>query len=145
MQLTIEKLIYGGDGLARLAADEHGPCKAVFVPFVLPGERVEAELVEEKRGFARARLEKVLEPSAERIAPQCRYFQSCGGCHYQHAGYEQQLAAKSAILRETLRRTAKLDWQGEIQAHASAPWGYRNRTRMRLRAEPFALGYHRFG
>ena len=55
------------------------------------------------------------------------------------------MAIKSGILRETLRRTAKLDWQGEIQAHPSPPWGYRNRTRMHLRAAPFALGYHRFG
>ena len=145
MQLTIEKLVYGGDGLARLAADEHGPGKAVFVPFVLAGERVEAQLVEEKRGFARARADKILEPSAERSKPECRYFESCGGCHYQHAGYDHQLAIKSAILRETLRRTAKLDWTGEIQAHPSPPWRYRNRTRMRLRAEPFALGYNRFG
>jgi 23S rRNA (uracil1939-C5)-methyltransferase len=88
---------------------------------------------------------KVLEPSPERIPHACRYFEACGGCHYQHAGYDHQLATKSAILRETLRRTAKLDWQGEIQAHASPPWGYRNRTRMHLRAQPFALGYHRFG
>ena len=145
MELTIEKLVYGGDGLARLGADERGPGKAVFVPFVLAGERVEAQVVEEKRGFARARAEKILEPSPERIPPGCRYFEACGGCHYQHAGYDHQLATKSGILRETLRRTAKLDWQGEIQTHASPPWGYRNRTRMHLRAQPFALGYHRFG
>jgi 23S rRNA (uracil1939-C5)-methyltransferase len=145
LQLTIEKLVYGGDGLARLAADEHGPGKAVFVPFVLAGERVQAKILEEKRGFARAQVEKVLEPAAERIQPECRYFESCGGCHYQHAGYDHQVAVKAAILRETLRRTARLDWPGEIQAHASPPWGYRNRTRMHLRAEPFALGYNRFG
>ncbi len=144
MQLIIEKLVYGGDGLARLAADEHGPGKAVFVPFVLAGERVEAQLLEERRGFARARAEKILEPSAERIPPACRYFEACGGCHYQHTGYDQQLAIKSGILRETLRRTAKLDWPDEIQAHPSPPWGYRNRTRMRLRSEPFTLGYNRF-
>jgi len=145
MQLTIEKLVYGGDGLARLGADERGPGKAVFVPFVLAGERVEARILEEKRGFARGRADKILEPSAERIPPACRYFEACGGCHYQHAGYDQQLAIKSGILRETLRRTAKLDWPGEIQLHPSPPWGYRNRTRMHLHAEPFALGYHRFG
>jgi 23S rRNA (uracil1939-C5)-methyltransferase len=145
MQLTIEKLVYGGDGLARLAADERGPGKAIFVPFVLAGERVEAQVGEEKRGFARARAEKILEPSAERIPPACRYFEACGGCHYQHAGYDHQLAIKSAILRETLRRTAKLDWPGEIQTHPSPPWGYRNRARMHLRAQPFALGYHRCG
>ena len=54
MELTIDKLIYGGDGLARLPADERGPGKAVFVPFVLEGEQVEARVTEEKPGFARA-------------------------------------------------------------------------------------------
>ena len=53
MQLTIEKLVYGGDGLARLPADENGHGKAMFVPFVLPGEEVEAEILETKPGFAR--------------------------------------------------------------------------------------------
>ena len=144
MQLTIEKLVYGGEGLARLAADERGPGKAVFVPFVLAGERVEVRILKQKSGFARARAEKILQPSAERIPPACRYFESCGGCHYQHTSYDHQLAIKSGILRETLLRTAKLDWPGEIQLHPSPPWGYRNRTRMHLRAEPFALGYHRF-
>ena len=57
MLLTIEKLIYGGDGLARLPADSRGPGKAVFVPFVLAGEKIEAALTEEKSGFARAHAE----------------------------------------------------------------------------------------
>src|SRR5947209_14537079 len=90
LEFTIEKLVYGGDGLARLPADEHGRGKAVFVPFVLPGERVEAALVEEKPGFARARADKVLEASTQRVEPHCPYFQRCGGCHYQHASYEHQ-------------------------------------------------------
>ncbi len=55
MQLEIEKLVYGGDGLARLPADEHGRGKTVFVPFVLPGEQVEASVVESRPGFVRAR------------------------------------------------------------------------------------------
>src|SRR5207302_5473790 len=84
LELTIEKLIYGGDGLARMPADEHGRGKAVFVPFVLPGEGVEVSLVEEKPGFARGRLEKVLERSEDRVEARCPYFQRCGGCHYQH-------------------------------------------------------------
>src|SRR5512134_481978 len=106
MQLTIEKLIYGGDGLARLPADEHGPGKAVFLPFVLDGEKVEADLTEQKPGFARARVASIVETSAHRIAPACPYFGRCGGCHYQHASYEHQLEVKTAILRETLRRMA---------------------------------------
>jgi len=141
--LTIDKLIYGGNGLARLPADEKGPGKAVFLPFVLEGERVEAEIIEHKPGFARARAEKIIEASPHRIAPGCPYFGQCGGCHYQHAGYDHQLEIKSAILRETIRRVAKLELAQEIRVHASPPWNYRNRTRLRLRTRPFVLGYNR--
>jgi 23S rRNA (uracil1939-C5)-methyltransferase len=144
LELSIEKLIYGGDGLARLPADEHGSGKAVFVPFVLAGETVEASLVEQKKGFARARLEKVLVPSPARVNPPCRYFSRCGGCHYQHTGYEHQLKIKVAILKENLRRIAKLEFD-DIQVQASPPWNYRNRTRLKVRTSPeFAVGYFKF-
>jgi 23S rRNA (uracil1939-C5)-methyltransferase len=143
--LTIDKLIYGGNGLARLPADEHGPGKAVFLPFVLEGERVEAEITEHKPGFARARAGKILEASPHRVAPACPYFGQCGGCHYQHADHEHQLQIKSAILRETLRRVGKIELAQEIRIHASPPWNYRNRTRLRLRTRPFAVGYNRMG
>lgn len=145
MDLQVEKLIYGGDGLARLAADEKGRRRPVFLPFVIDGERVEAHFTEEKPGFARGALDRVLAPSAYRVAPGCPYFQACGGCHYQQMSYEHQLAAKAEILKETLRRTAKLELPVELQVHASPPWEYRNRTRMRLHGDPFALGYYRFG
>ena len=144
LQLEIEKLVYGGDGLARLPADEHGRGKAVFVPFVIPGEAVEATLVESRGGFSRARLDLVLTASAERIEPACPYFGRCGGCHYQHIDYPAQLRYKADILRETLRRTAKLELQQEIEVHSAGPWAYRNRTRMHVRHRPeFALGYFR--
>ncbi len=149
MQLKIEKLIYGGDGLARLPADEQGPGKTVFVPFVLENEEVEATLIEQKPGFARASLERVTVTSPDRVEPGCSYFQRCGGCHYQHASYEHQLKIKAEILRETLRRTAKVELPCELQVHPSSSqerqgeWGYRNRTRLKVQAAPeFALGYH---
>ena len=145
MQLTIEKLVYGGDGLARLPADEHGPGKAVFVPFVLEGERVEASLSEQRRGFARGEAKTILQASSQRVEPYCPYFRGCGGCHYQHASYEHQLEIKAAILKENLRRIAKLELEAEITIHPSLPWNYRNRTRLKVRAAPeFALGYYKF-
>ncbi len=144
MHLTVEKLVYGGDGLAHLPADEHGRGKAVFIPFVLAGEQVDADIVEEKPGFARARVEEILAPSPNRTAPQCPYFQACGGCQYQHATYEHQPEIKAAILKENLRRIAKLELQEELVIHPSPPWKYRNRTRLKVQTSPtFALGYHR--
>ncbi len=142
--MQIEKLIYGGDGLARLPADVHGPGKTAFVQFVVAGEQVEASPVESRPGFVRARLDKVLIASPDRIEPGCTYFGRCGGCHYQHINYEAQLRYKAEILRETLRRTAKLELAQDIQVQASEPWNYRNRTRMSVQHAPdFALGYFR--
>jgi 23S rRNA (uracil1939-C5)-methyltransferase len=148
--LNIEKLIYGGDGLTRLPAEspsnkEHGRGKAVFVPFVLGGEKVEAALTEEKPGFARAHASAIVESSPHRVQPACPYYARCGGCHYQHAGYEHQLEIKKEILRENLRRIAKLELQCEIQVHPSPPWNYRNRSRLQVRTYPeFAAGYFKF-
>ena len=145
MQLAIEKLVYGGDGLARLPADPHGRGKTAFVPFVLAGEHIEATLVEQKPGFARGRLEQLLEPSPHRREPPCQYFLRCGGCHYQHSDYAHQLEIKGDILRESLRRTAKLELACELKIHASPEWNYRNRTRLKVQTNPeFALGYYKF-
>jgi len=146
MDITIEKLIYGGEGLG------HHDGATVFVPFVLPAERVSAEPVEQKKKFVRARVERVLDPSPERIAPRCPHFGVCGGCDYQHVPYESQLRYKSAILRETLGRIGRIEWTGEITEHASPPWGYRNRAQWKVRqiedsggAEKLAIGYFRAG
>ena len=144
LQVHIEKLIYGGDGLARLPADDKGPGKTIFVPFVIPGETVDVTSIETRPGFARAQVDRIIEASSQRIDPGCPYFGGCGGCQYQHIDYPAQLRYKPEILRETLRRTAKLDLQCEIEVHAADPWGYRNRTRMRIHTAPkFLLGYHR--
>jgi 23S rRNA (uracil1939-C5)-methyltransferase len=144
--LTIEKLIYGGDGLSRLPPDDRGRGKAVFIPFVLAGETIEASLTEEKPGFARAKAEAVIDPSPRRVQSRCPYFARCGGCHYQHASYEHQLEIKTDILRENLRRIAKLELKNEIEVHPSPPWNYRNRSRLQIRTQPeFAAGYFKLG
>lgn len=144
--MTIEKLVYGGDGLARLEGED-GRRKTLFVPLVLPGERVDVAVVEERQGFAKARLERVIDPAAERTSPPCPYFGECGGCHYQHATYEAQLKFKEQILRETVARIAKVDLP-KVVVHGSPPLNYRNRTRMRIGKDgdgKFAIGYYRMG
>ena len=148
MEITIEKLIYGGEGLA------HCDGSTIFVPYVLPTERVAVAEVERKKKFVRARVEKVLEASAERATPRCQHFGVCGGCDYQHIPYEAQLRYKVEILRETLRRIGKIDWTGEITSHASPSWGYRNRVQWKVRpigsqdpaanaGAPLGIGYFR--
>jgi len=143
--LSIEKLIYGGEGLARTAPGPDGRSMTVFVPFVLPGEKVEADIRQEKPGFARGSVAQLIEASPDRVEARCPYFRQCGGCHYQHIPYERQLVFKAEILRETLQRIAKIELKSEIHLHASPPWNYRNRTRLQVQTAPeLALGYFQF-
>ena len=125
--VQIEKPIYGGAFLAHVEG------KAVFVPLTLPGEQARIRITQDKRGYAAAEVEEVVVAAPERIAPGCRHFGTCGGCHYQHAGYATQLAFKQAILRETLERggvrapSEIAVIAAETEAHA---WAYRNRIRL---------------
>jgi 23S rRNA (uracil1939-C5)-methyltransferase len=121
--VQIEKPIYGGSFLAR----DQG--KAIFVPLALPGEQVRARLVEEKRGYATAEIEELVSSAPERVTPVCGHFGPCGGCHYQHAGYDTQLQIKQAVLRETLARGG-VPVPEEIATLSGKPWEYRNRIRV---------------
>ena len=102
------------------------------MPFVLPGERVSAEVLDRKPGLVRARPQQIATPSPERVLAPCPYFTRCGGCHYQHAPYEAQLRFKTAILEETLRRVGKIEPPSGIAAISGEPWNYRNRSQFRL-------------
>ena len=129
IDVSIEKLVYDGEGLA------HHEGSTVFVPYVLPAERVAAQPYEQKKKFVRARLANIVEASPQRASPLCPHFASCGGCDYQHIPYESQLTYKAEILRETLRRLGKIEWAGEIKVHASEPWRYRNRAQWKIRSQ----------
>ncbi len=129
MEVRIEKLVYGGDGLA------HHDGQTVFVPLVLPGELVRIESAARKKKFVRGRLDQILEASPERVAAPCPYFGRCGGCQYQHMPYEAQIRYKTEILRETLGRIGRIQWSGPIETHASPPFEYRNRAQWKLRGK----------
>jgi 23S rRNA (uracil1939-C5)-methyltransferase len=127
MKLRIEKMVYGGAGLAH---EEAG--KALFVPFTLPDEVVEARVVEERGGFGEAALVQVVEGSADRVGPGCVHFGDCGGCHYQHGSYGAQLDIKRGILVETLERAGLVELPA-VRVHGSGEaWKYRNRIRLRV-------------
>lgn len=141
MRLQIEKAVYGGSGLAHQTEGE-GAGRAVFVPFTLPGEIVEANLTDKTDAV----LVQVLEPSINRVLPSCAHFGECGGCQYQHAEYAAQMTMKAGILRETLER-AGLNALPEAELHSATPWGYRNRTQLRVSLADGAtrVGYNRRG
>ena len=126
IDVEIEKLVYGGAGLARLNG------QTALVPYVLPGERVTAEVVRKSGRVLHGRPITWQAQSKVRVPSKCPVFLDCGGCHYQHIPYAAQVEFKVAILRETLTRLGKIEWDGAVETIVAEPWGYRNRTQLRL-------------
>ena len=126
ISLTIHDLAFGGEGVGRL--DE----LVVFVPFVVIGETVEAEVTELKKNFARAKLLRVVTPSPDRVEPQCRYYGACGGCQYQHVAYEAQLRVKQKQIADLFERVGKINRAVVAPViPCPQPYGYRNRIMIR--------------
>ena len=136
LQLPIEKLVYGGDGLG------HADGNTVFVPYVLPGEEVRTEVKSRKKKLVWTKSPHILKADAARVEPVCPHFGTCGGCHYQHADYQTQVKLKTGILLETLSRMGGVSWSGDVTPHIAEPLHYRNRAQWAVRnANPRALGY----
>jgi 23S rRNA (uracil1939-C5)-methyltransferase len=125
-ELIPQKLVFGGAALG------YHDGRTVLVPNALPGERLEVERLRESKGVVRGRVRRVLSPSPARVQPPCPYFGDCGGCSDQHLAYQNQIAWKVAIFRETLRRIGKLTWDSEIAVHSAYPWYYRNQARLKI-------------
>jgi 23S rRNA (uracil1939-C5)-methyltransferase len=136
VEIELNALAYGGEAVGRL---QDG--RAVFVPFALPGERVRARVIEDKKRYARAELLEVLNPSPERIEPRCVHFGLCGGCHFQHLPYEIQVAAKVEILKDQLRRIGKIENAPVLPPVYGQPWNYRNHVQFHLTSRG-ELGYY---
>ncbi len=120
LELQVESLAFGGEGVARLGESGY----VVFVADAIPGDRVRAVVYKRKRSYAHARTLEVLEPSPERIAPVADH----PGVPWQVLPYERQLEVKRAQVDDALRRIGRLDGY-ELQdiVPAIQPWRYRNK------------------
>ncbi|HEY5160011.1 MAG TPA: 23S rRNA (uracil(1939)-C(5))-methyltransferase RlmD [Gaiellaceae bacterium] len=142
LELRIESLAFGGNGVARLEG---------FVLFVrggLPGDLVRARVTKVKRSHAEAETIEVLEPGASRVEAPCPYFGSCGGCRFQDLAYEVQCEAKAAQVKDALVRIAGIaEPPLEPIIPAEEIYGYRNKLEYSFSATPDgpALGFHRAG
>lgn len=136
VDLKIEDIAFGGKGVGR----EQG--KATFVPYTIEGELVSAEIVREKKQFAEAELVEVKESSPHRVTPACPYFGRCGGCAYQHIGYEHQLAIKWRQVRDILQRIGKLK-DVPLRPIIPSPKQYGYRNRITVHAQDGVIGFFR--
>ena len=140
VRVTIERLVFQGDGLSRLPDG-----RVIFVPMTAPGDEVEVRVEEDRRDFVRGTAVRTLAPSPIRTEPRCGYFGICGGCQWQHVAYPAQLDWKRRILEELLARVGKLG--GVPVATPIAPltsWEYRAQAQLTVigGARP-CVGFHR--
>ena len=126
LRVRIEKLVYGGAGLARTDGG------VVFVGRVLPGELVDVEVVDRKKDYARARLEAVVEPCEDRREPLCPNFATAGCCGWSHIAYARQIALKESIVREALRRHGRIEWESGLEPVTAPEREYRIRARFHV-------------
>ncbi len=132
IELTPYALSHGGEAIGRHEG------RAIFVPYVIPGERVRVVVEEEARRYARARLVEVLEPSPSRVEPPCPYYgpDRCGGCQLQHIAYGVQVRLKGLVVSDQLRRIGKFENPPVLEPIPDPTgWEYRNHSRYHLTEE----------
>ncbi len=139
LEVTIEKLIAGGDGLARFEG------LPLFVPRAAPGDRLRVRVVERRPDYGRAEILDILAPGPGRREAPCPYFARCGGCDLQHLADDLQPRLKAEAARETVAHLARLELP-PAELVTGAAWGYRLRTQLHIEPRPdagdFAVGYH---
>ncbi|MBD3422740.1 MAG: hypothetical protein GF398_21720 [Chitinivibrionales bacterium] len=136
-RLAIEKLVYGGWGLAR--SDEN----VIFVARVIPGEIVDAQQTGMRAHCPFAEIVRFDRVSPSRIDPPCKYFDSCGGCDWQFMSYDEQVRQKKLIFEECLRRQGKLASWPEVEVYADKEWAYRIRVQFKVDHDAGAVGFFR--
>ena len=118
--LKIESFGAFGEGVSHVGG------MAIFVPYACPGEVVEAHVLSVKKGYAYAKLLKIMEASADRCEPRCEYFYKCGGCDLQHLKYDAELDMKVRSVKETLKRVGGIE-VGRLEIVKSSEYGCRNK------------------
>ncbi|HET7275060.1 MAG TPA: methyltransferase domain-containing protein [Longimicrobiaceae bacterium] len=127
-EVRIDSIAAGGEGVGRL---EDG--RVVFVHRTAPGDLAAIELVKQQKRWARGRLLRVIEPSADRREAPCKFYARCGGCTLEHIRYDAQLRAKATIVRDALTRIAGLTLDIPEVVASPEEFRYRNRVSFTLR------------
>ncbi len=124
LNMETEIFDYGmnGEGVAKIDG------KIALVPYALIGEKVDVEIVADNKNYCQTKLNKIISPSKNRVAPPCPYFYTCGGCALQHMSYAEQLKFKTSLVKKTIKKIANLDVDVEPCVACENGFNYRNKT-----------------
>jgi 23S rRNA (uracil1939-C5)-methyltransferase len=138
-EIEINAMTFGPFGVGR----QDG--KAVMVPGAVAGDRLEVEIVSERRDYAVGKIREIIQPSAERRVAPCPYLPRCGGCDWQHIDYDAQVRFKGEVIARELGHALgiEIDPVGLVEP-APAEFGYRSRIRLRVGAKG-SLGFYAAG
>lgn len=139
--VRILRLAAGGDGVGKLPDG-----RTVFVPRTAPGDLVELSDLHEHKRFARARLQRLLEPSPHRVEPRCPHYvrDDCGGCQLQHVNNQIQLESRRGFVGDALRRIAKRDVTDPPIVPADKTYDYRTKLTLHVEAGGRRIGLYRY-
>lgn len=122
VDVRVESLTNLGVGIGRIDG------WVVMVPFTIPGEHVRARIYRNFKTYSEADLIEVLEASSDRVEPQCKIFKTCGGCQYQHVGYERQLVEKSRQVGDVMQKLGEINHP--VQPTKGSPKIYYYRSKL---------------
>jgi 23S rRNA (uracil1939-C5)-methyltransferase len=142
-EVVVEKLVVGGDGLARLQG------VPIFIARAAPGDRLRVHIAERRPDYARAVIVEVLEPGPGRRPDPYPELAATGICDLQHLADEVQPRLKAAAVREALERMGRVALPAQVEVHTGQPWGYRLRTQLHAEVDAATgavrVGYHARG
>ncbi len=123
MNIITDKIVFGGNSISKIDG------KTVFIPYTLPGEKLEVTITEEKRDYDIAKIDKILEASKYRVQPACPYYQKCGGCNMMHIEPAYQRELRKQILSDIFMQNG-IDVEGKIKAVYGPDFNYRARFQL---------------
>ena len=123
MTIIADKMVFGGKSLGKIDG------KNVFVPYTIPGEKLEIEITEQNKDYDNAEIVKILEPSPHRIEPACRYYGKCGGCNMMHIEPAYQKELRKGILTDIFRQNG-IDIAEKTEIISGPDFNYRSRFQL---------------
>jgi 23S rRNA (uracil1939-C5)-methyltransferase len=141
IDLRIESLAYGGDAVG------HHQGQAIFVPYGVPGDRLQVRITDPHKSYSRGKICNITEASPDRKEPDCPYFGDCGSCQWQMMDYDHQMQSKKEITKDVFKRLGGIDITDIEVVPNSSGWHYRNKAQYPVQTSRTGnlIGYYRAG
>ena len=123
MHIITDKIVFGGNSISKIDG------KTVFIPYAIPGEKLDINITAQKRDYDTAQIVSIIEPSKHRVEPVCPYYQKCGGCNMMHIEPSYQRELRLQILSDIFMQNG-INLSGKIKLIYGPDFNYRARFQL---------------